>query len=56
MVSDVGEGKAEAAEAIEEGICSDLGVLYVSDVSPPSAEVQKQVFRSKFHRDAGDAK
>jgi hypothetical protein len=57
MVPEVGEGKAEAVEAVEEGICSDLGVLYPAlDMSLPSEQVQKPVFRSKFHQDAEDAK
>ena len=34
MVPDVGEGKTKAVEAVEEGICGDLGVLYLaSDMS-----------------------
>jgi hypothetical protein len=50
MAPDVGEGKAEAVETVEEAVI--WGYYILRQICPlPSEEVQKPLFRSEFPRD-----
>jgi hypothetical protein len=56
MVPGAGESDIDGAEAAEEGICDDSGVLVPAVVSPAFEKIQNRALGSKFPRDVGGSK
>ena len=50
------ESDVDGAEAVEEGICGDSGVLVPAIVSVAFEKIQDRTLGSKFLRDVGDSK